>query len=260
MSKKKFPDFLKAKGFYISLLTGICAICVICIVYVNMLTGNEKDKKIDLNGTDKQSELNVVDNNNKTIENVEGNVADVPVDLTGDAEVEDIQPTTGKTVVKEKDIVSPKKNSVNVQSAPEKKLSFNEEKGLLWPLEGNIIINYSMDSVTYFQTLDQYKCNPAIIISAEVGDEVLNSARGIVTDITYNEETGNTITVSVGNDYKVIYGQLDNIAVKKDQTIEEGTRIGTIAEPTKYYVKEGPNLYYEVIQEEETVNPMLLLR
>lgn len=260
MSKKKFPDFLKAKGFYISLLTGICAICVICIVYVNMLTGNEKDKKIDLNGTDSQSEVNVADNRAQRKDmNLQIN-KDTPVDLTGDAEVVQVQPTTGNSVVKEKDIVSPKKNSAVVQQAPEKKLSFDEEKGLLWPVQGNVIINYSMDRVTYFQTLDQYKCSPAIIIASEVGDKVLNSAKGMVTDITYNEETGNTITVSVGSDYKIIYGQLDNIAVKKNQMVEEGVKLGTVAKPTKYYVKEGPNVYYEVLQADETINPMLLLR
>ena len=34
-------------------------------------------------------------------------------------------------------------------------LHFSEE--LLWPMEGNVIINYSMDSTVYFPTLDQYK-------------------------------------------------------------------------------------------------------
>ena len=45
-------------------------------------------------------------------------------------------------------------------------LHFSEE--LLWPMEGNVIINYSMDSTVYFPTLDQYKYNPAVIKSMQL--------------------------------------------------------------------------------------------
>ena len=36
-------------------------------------------------------------------------------------------------------------------------LHFDPEDGMLWPMEGNVILNYSMDSTIYFATLDQYK-------------------------------------------------------------------------------------------------------
>ncbi len=44
-------------------------------------------------------------------------------------------------------------------------LHFDPEDGMLWPMEGNVILNYSMDSTIYFATLDQYKYNPAVIIA-----------------------------------------------------------------------------------------------
>ena len=44
-------------------------------------------------------------------------------------------------------------------------VSFNGESILLWPVDGNVIMNYSMDKTVYFSTLDQYKYNPALIIS-----------------------------------------------------------------------------------------------
>ena len=34
---------------------------------------------------------------------------------------------------------------------------FSEEDTLLWPVDGNVIMNYSMDQSIYFATLDQYK-------------------------------------------------------------------------------------------------------
>ena len=268
VSKKNVPDFLKAKGFYISLLTGICALCIICVVYVSMLTSNDKDNLVDLNESNNQTEDMVKDDQNSVADseltneqNVAGIDADVPSDLTGDAEIqnaEEIQETTSNAVTSEE---AKEENSTVATSGKSTNLTFNEEEGLLWPVDGNVIMDYSMSSVIYFQTLDQYKCNPAIIIQAEVGEDVLNAAKGIVSDISYNEETGNTVTVSIGDGYKVIYGQLDeNLNVKEGQTVSEGSKIGTIAKPTKYYIKEGTNLFFEVLLEDETVNPMLLLR
>lgn len=269
--KKNIPDFLKAKGFYISLLTGICALCVICIVYVNMLTSKDKDDKINLNESNNQmQELadnldknNLADSNVTDDKGIAGLEADVPTDLTGDAEVitaEEAKQTTSNSVVQEDKPEIINETKPVAPSTKKSNLTFNEEDGLLWPVEGNVIMNYSMSSVIYFQTLDQYKCNPAIIIQAEVGDDVLNAADGIVKDVSYNEETGNTVTVSVGNGYEIVYGQLDNVKAKKGQSVSEGSILGNVADPTKYYIKEGSNLFFEVLRNEETVNPMLLLR
>jgi murein DD-endopeptidase MepM/ murein hydrolase activator NlpD len=65
-------------------------------------------------------------------------------------------------------------------------LSFNADDGLMWPVMGNIIMNYSMDHTIYFATMMQYKCNPAVILDAEVGTEVKAAATGVVKDIVEN--------------------------------------------------------------------------
>ena len=44
---------------------------------------------------------------------------------------------------------------------------FTEDSELLWPVDGQVIMNYSMDKTVYFSTLDQFKYNPALIISGE---------------------------------------------------------------------------------------------
>lgn len=47
-------------------------------------------------------------------------------------------------------------------------LSFYEDSKLAWPVEGNVILDFSMDATVYFSTLKQYKYNPAILIQ-EIG-------------------------------------------------------------------------------------------
>ena len=59
-----------------------------------------------------------------------------------------------------------KESSLGAGAAAARALSYNGTDRLSWPVQGNVILDYSMDSTIYFPTLDQYKCNPALIIHA----------------------------------------------------------------------------------------------
>lgn len=134
--------------------------------------------------------------------------------------------------------------------------NFTEESVLDWPVEGSVAMDYSMDTTTYFRTLNVYKCNPAMIISAHVGDPVQAAADGTVSSIKINEETGNTVTVDMGNGYEATYGQMTNLAVKEGDTVTRDTVLGYIEKTTKYYTKEGDNLYFAVTKDGKPVDPV----
>ena len=125
-----------------------------------------------------------------------------------------------------------------------------------WPLQGNVIMNYSMDQTVYFATLDQYKYNPAIMIQAEVNTPVEAVAQGKITSIETNAETGATVTVDLGDGYNAVYGQLKEIAWSAGDEIAAGEIIGYVSEPTKYYSVEGANLYFELTKDGAPINPM----
>lgn len=136
------------------------------------------------------------------------------------------------------------------------RLSFSEQSRLLWPVEGDVILNYSMDKSIYFSTLNQYKYHPAIVISAPVGSEVHCAARGKVSKIYVNEETGTTVLMQLGKGYDAVYGQLKEVAVEEGDIVEQGSLIGYVSEPTKYYTLEGSNLYFQLLKKSEPINPM----
>lgn len=134
--------------------------------------------------------------------------------------------------------------------------AFADENTLLWPVEGDVILNYSMDKSIYFSTLNQYKYHPAIVISAEVGSKVQCAADGIVSQIKVDEETGTTLTMELGDGYEAIYGQLKELAVEEGDTVRAGELIGYVSEPTKYYTLEGSNLYFQLLKDGKPANPM----
>ena len=112
-------------------------------------------------------------------------------------------------------------------SGKTKTVSFNSDSKLLWPVNGNILMSYSMDKTVYFSTLDQYKYNPAL-----------------------------TVNVDIGNGYELFYGQLKEVPVKVGDQVEAKTIIGYVSAPTKYYSVEGSNVYFEMRKDGQPVNPM----
>lgn len=129
-----------------------------------------------------------------------------------------------------------------------------------WPLSGNVIMNYSMDQTVYFATLDLYKYNPALIIQGNVNDKVLSVAEGKVERIATNEETGCTVTVDLGDGYQAVYGQLKEVPLAEGDRVIAGDIIGYVSEPTKYYSVEGSNLYFQLLKDGASVNPMEYLQ
>ena len=134
--------------------------------------------------------------------------------------------------------------------------NFTESSQLLWPVNGNVLMSYSMDKSVYFSTLDQYKYNPALVSSGTLNDNVIDAAPGIVKSIDTMRETGTTVTVDMGNGYECLYGQLKDVQVKTGDYVNAKDVIGYVSEPTKYYSVEGCNLYFEMRKDGQPVNPM----
>ena len=142
------------------------------------------------------------------------------------------------------------------EAAVEGPLYFDSESMLLWPVNGAILMNYSMDKTVYFSTLDQYKYNPAVIIAGAEGDQVICGAPGIVKSIDVTAETGTTVNVDLGSGYELFYGQLKEVPVNVGDYVEAKTVLGYVSQPTKYYSVEGCNVYFEMRKDGQPIDPV----
>lgn len=152
------------------------------------------------------------------------------------------------------------KEASSQNAVVEKSLSFNESDGLLRPVSGEILMNYSMDASVYFATLAQYKYNPAVIFSAAEGTTANACAAGKVINVYEDAQIGKAVTLDLGNGYQATYGQLKDVNVSVDSYVEEGDLIGAVAAPTKYYTLEGSNLYFQLTKDGTPVNPEGMFR
>ena len=268
-------SFWKKKGFYVSACVLLVAIMAVGVIYSRQVDTKGEDKLLANIATEVPEATATPSKEEKEVKQanagVSQNIVKKPENQTSSDKEQDItkkpeekKETQKKEEVPNKDTTEKKKDSTQTKAvtatANHINYSFDVEKGLLWPVKGDVILKYSITNTIYFKTLAQYKCNPGIVISAKEGSKVKSAANCRVTKIEKSDELGLVVTTDIGSGYTVSYGQLDNISVNKGDELKEGDVIGTIAAPTKYYSEEGSNLYFQVNEGKETVDPLLLLR
>lgn len=153
----------------------------------------------------------------------------------------------------------PVEDEVPVETITPEVLHFNPENGLVWPIDGTVLLDYSMDSTIFFPTMQQYQYNPAMVISGKVNQKVYFVAKGRVTDISTNEETGCTVTQDIGDGYTAVYGQLKEVVFQVGDMVESGQVVGYVSEPTKYYSVEGSNVYFQILKDGVPIDPEEIL-
>lgn len=146
-----------------------------------------------------------------------------------------------------------------LSTAMQPALTFSDSDTLIWPIVGNILVNYSMDKTVYFSTLQQYKYNPAIIIQASEGDLITSASAGKVKSVFHDPQIGNAVVMELGGGYEATYGQLTNILVSEGSYVAAGDIIAEVAAPTKYFSVEGTNVYFKLTKDGEPINPMMKL-
>lgn len=267
------------KGFYISLAVGVVAIAAVGMIAAQNTGSQEQPEHLaQIDEQEAKAPEQAVESltpatavpkpeSGKTLQSTEQErQTEAKVEAKAEASAATEKPQkqepskeTKKAPEKEQGTKAPEVSQVMSGANSIKNLSFNEEDGLLWPVTGDVLLKYSMDKSIYFKTLAQYKCNPAVVIGAKEGSKVQSAGKCVITDISENEETGVTLTATLGDGYEVVYGQLKEVSASVGDTIDQGDIIGKIAKPTKYYVEEGSNLYFKVLEDGNPIDPLLLL-
>lgn len=240
------------------LMLVIVATCVAVYQSGSESTPNEKELV--------QKEENFADKADLKNEDIKEGIQEETQDVNtsqveGTREAED-NLETEDTVQEEAEVQAPEAEETITDQplvTPQPEINFTESSLMQWPVEGQVVLDYDMEHTIYFPTLNVYKYSPAIAVSSEVNTPVAAAANGKVLSITNNEETGLTMAMDLGNGYQAIYGQLKDLTFQTDDYVEAGTAIGYVSEPTKYYTKEGTNLYFAMKKDGVPLDPLQYL-
>lgn len=126
-----------------------------------------------------------------------------------------------------------------------------------YPLQGEVVLPYSTDHAIYDPTLEQYRTNASVSISAEKGTEVKAAADGTVQKIAEDAETGKSITIAHKDGWLTTYGQLeDAVKVREGEKVTQGQTIGSVDDPTKYGAALGSHLEFAMEQNGKPQDPV----
>ena len=266
---KKTWSFFRTKIFYVALAVGLVAFASLVAVY------NYQDAKEELN-QGQAIDLNQPVDNNLNLDSAVGQNDEVdnskePVTQIGkpnqstteakttekSAEETTEEVTEDVAAVENEDDTAPV-SSNSAQAAPQ--LNYNGEQELAWPLVGDVILPFSMETTVYYQTLNAYKCNPGMLIRGDEGANVMSVYEGVVADIYETKEHGTVVDIDLGNGYRATYGQLMNVCVNVGDKVSIDQNIAEIGPVSSYYTEEGTHLYFQITKETEPVNPLTLIK
>ncbi len=279
MRRRKAIKYLKQKSFIIVLM--VCFVSAVALIGLYRYgNDNEEENLVDLNEmetvSEEENEKTEVSTESVTADNYDEDKVNFGQDNVMDATDEYISTEEAGTPAAEgaeetaalteapaeteteetKDSSEAEENETLETKAAPITYNFKESDKLLWPVEGNVLLNYNMENTIYFATLNQYKCNPAVIIQSDVGTPVKAVANGKVESIQSFAETGNTLVMDLGNGFKATYGQLKDIQFKAGDIVASGQTLAYVSETSKYYSVEGNNLYFKLTKDESPINPM----
>ena len=294
--KKHNLTFLKSKSFYVVLFVAVIAIAAVTVVGLNVGPKDGKNQNLvdlntpvdvaededtnigeDSNGATNSTDVATNDTDNTNEDMLAGDYTNDELlefdvgSYTPEKSTEVADGTTnapdetvaveGQNQAAESQVAEEPEQTVSVMqpNVTADSLKFTQESVITWPVKGNVIMPFSIDNLVHYATLGEWKINPAIVISGEEGTDVVAAVKGVVSSIEFDEETGTTVTMNIGSGYEIVYGQLAEVTCEIGDVVDEGTVIGKIATPTKYYSVEGSNLYFKLLHEGTPVNPMLFL-
>lgn len=164
--------------------------------------------------------------------------------------------TIAENKVSKEAVTAQVENSVQEEEVVEEKvLKFDA------PVSGEIIKDFTMDTLSYSKTLEEWTTHPGIDIRADKTTIVTASEEGVVESIKNDPRYGLTITISHANGFKTVYSNLLTTEfVKENENVEKGQTIATVGESSSFEISDEAHLHFEMYKDGELVNPTIYLK
>lgn len=131
---------------------------------------------------------------------------------------------------------------------------------VVWPVAGNVTATYSRDTLTYSQTMADWRTHEGLDIAANMGDLVSCAADGTVTAVYEDDFLGTVVMVSHSGDLATLYGNLmEATAVAVGDEVTAGQTLGQVGTTALLEAAEPAHLHFEVFYQGEPMDPMSYL-
>ena len=231
----RFSDFIEGKGFYIVLALCLAAIGLSGWFLFSSLTGEQEEQPVG--GT---ASITVTP-------------APTPV-----ATVTPVKPTVTATPRPTATVPAVAATpSATVQPTPTPK---SAPTSLTWPVQGEVLTNYSVETLAYDVTMADWRTHAGLDIAAAAGTEVRAPASGVVVEVTEDVMLGTTVVIDHGGDLTTTCANLASVpTVEVGDEVTVGDIIGSVGDTAIAESALPSHLHFSVEREGQSVDPMELL-
>ena len=129
------------------------------------------------------------------------------------------------------------------------------------PLSGETVAAFSMNELSYSETLADWRTHDGIDIKADAGTQVLAACSGTVRSVSDDDLMGTTVVIAHDGGYETIYSNLQSVpTVAPEQYVSAGQVIGAVGETSLAEASMVPHLHFSVTKDGESVDPQEFLR
>ncbi len=126
-----------------------------------------------------------------------------------------------------------------------------------WPVKGQVLRAFSVETLSYDETMGDWRTHAGVDIAAGEGFQVLCTSDGVVDAVYQDDMMGSTVVVAHPNGLMSVYSNLSSdISVAEGQEVETGTVLGTLGSSAIAESASAPHLHLEMLRDGQPVDPL----
>lgn len=250
----------RSRSYKFLYITGAVAVLLAIMIVALYSIYNKKLNDLSKSMLSTEQIIGLVPNNEEDTTN--------PIETTGSIISKTIEEAQNELKNQtEENIVENQENTTKLtveeetEATVEKKEEVKKELVFAYPVEGEILREFSMDELIYSETLDEWTVHQGLDIKAERTTVVKAAEAGTVVAIKNDPRYGLTVIIEHEDGYKTIYSNLLTTEfVVEDEKVEKGQSIGTVGNSAVFEIADEPHLHFEMLKDNEYVDPKLYLK
>jgi len=234
---ERLEVFFAGKGFYIVLF--LC-VAVIGVSAYFLFTGNKSDVD-ELSGANSGIQEVIQPGNDDPELAAPPEVVEKPASEEADAADESLSKVT---------------DTEETGSWTEQQAETAVTAQYIWPLEGEIDMQYSVAALIYNKKLGDWRTHDGVDIAAPLGTQVLAVCAGQVESVKTDNMGGMTVVIEHAGGLRSIYSNLAAVpTVYEGDNVNTGEVIGAVGVTAPGETKDNPHLCLKMTLDGQSVNP-----
>lgn len=255
--KKKLIDLVQKEGFILLLFVCVCVVAG-GTLFVSMKNLNGVKKNLG------NSNFNIVEDDEV---DDQSSIYDEHYDLTMATDkrekmisVYDDLEEVVEVILSEDDYAEVEVEDLEFEEEVEDSELVVDTISLILPLDGQIITEYTSNSLVYSETLESWVGHGAIDIGAKEGSTVKAAMDGTVKEVYEDELWGIVIVIGHKDEIETRYSNLGTKEmVRVGSQVRKGDHISTVGKTAKIEMLMEPHIHFEVTKNGKIVDPRSIM-